>query len=166
MWHNQYCVGKRANRHLSHVSAAQTATIAHQFELCIPQDRWEKIKYWMWMMPSPSLSLTAGIQRFPSTIDVIVLGTPTESEEGVFWHTQLTCTRSLPRLNASNYVAMCKTQFWVMLEKCEGLKMKKSYMFMDYMLHDWKALIRGKSLLFVHWKIIYYICKSCTDNIK
>ena len=40
--------------------------------------------------------------------------TPTE---GVFWHTQLTCTRSFARLKCLNYVAFVRPQFWVMLEQ-------------------------------------------------
>ena len=93
MWPIQHWVGQsRNNRHLSHVTAAPNSyhcSTSLSFEA--PQDRWEKIKYWMWMKPSPSLSLTAGIQRFPINRQKGGGATPTEkSEEGVFWHTQLT----------------------------------------------------------------------------
>src|SRR5882724_8721098 len=58
------------------------------------------------MKPSPSLSLTAGIQSFPSTINEQVVGPLLQkSEEGIFWHTQLTCTRSFAIMKCLNYEA-------------------------------------------------------------
>ena len=54
--------------------------------------------------------------NFPSTIDKEVVGPLLQkSGEGIFWHTQLTCTRSFAILKCLNYVACVGPQFWVML---------------------------------------------------
>jgi len=154
MWHTQHWVVQRGNnRHLSHVAA--------------PQDRWE-IKYWMWKKPSPSLSLTGGIQSFPSTIDEWVVGPLLQkSEEGILWHTQLTCTRSFTYWNASIMWHEQDHNFGSCWSDGEGWEDETNVICLQIYVVTWlshshvtmesRKIMGNKQL--VHLKIRYYICK-------
>jgi len=96
-----------------------------------------------------------------------------KSEEGIFWHTQLTWTRSFAILKCLNYVHEQDHHFGSCWSDGEGredetnITCSQIYVSCDFPMVTWlweSSKIMGNKQL-VHSKI-RYICSSCTANIR